>query len=70
MFSDEKQAQIEQVARAIEFLGPVVTAELLAVKASDDQWGAIVSWVEAGRKETKNARLQAQITQLQSEIEE
>jgi len=63
------ELEIGKAARAIEYLGPQATAELLGAKTTEAQWAAIFSWLESKRKEVKNARLQTQITQMQGEIE-
>jgi len=56
-------------ARAIEYLKPEGTASLIAEKTTQAQWNTIIDWLEAKRREVKNARLQAQISMLQGEIE-
>jgi len=57
------------VARAIALLEPEGTASLIAEKVGQTQWNALIDMLETKRKEVKNARLQAQISMLQGEIE-
>jgi hypothetical protein len=64
------ELEIGRLAGAIEYLGGRTTAEVVAKRASEAQWQDLLVWLEERRKLMKNSRLQAQIAQLQSEIEQ